>query len=423
MKEDVGGHKAAVQEDKSIDQEDVGVDAAANEEDVGGKPAGDKAVVQEDAGDDVGDKAAGNRAAGDRAAVEENAVEKAAVEKEAVEEEAVEEVAVEKDAVEEDAVQEDEAVEKQDVEEHEVVVEALLAVGSTAIEGDVMVETSISKMWADEMKLLDTQRDIARFEKEEQERNQPIENTSVLATPSSVPVAAAPVKRTRLRFISSTQTVGHNAERRSPVREAIPGHLEHRIAEVISAIEALWEELHKNDRERKESGKVRQEQHKELVNMIQTLQGTSTQMHMDESFHYEVPRVTPRQGIGRQRDSAVIHNIKTSYEDTAALPRMDASQQDTTAASDVSAQSQQDTTTASDIGAQTQHDIVAAVSDEPANPSLQVDRLVRLRKHSSQTATPYIDPCRQKKSMTEEALKFYHTDPVHLEHLDAYLQY
>ncbi|KAK0580779.1 hypothetical protein LWI29_006149 [Acer saccharum] len=175
MKEDVGGHKAAVQEDKSIDEEDVGVDAAANEKDVGGKPASDKVVVQEDVGDDVGDKAAGNRAAGDRAAAEENAVEKAAVE-----EEAVEEAAVEKDAIEEDAVQEDEAVEKQDVEEHEAVVEALLAVGSTAIEGDVMVETSISKMWADEMKLLDTQRDIARFEKEEQERSQPIERHQLL---------------------------------------------------------------------------------------------------------------------------------------------------------------------------------------------------------------------------------------------------
>ncbi|KAK1559562.1 hypothetical protein Q3G72_015819 [Acer saccharum] len=73
----------------------------------------------------------------------------------------------------------------------------------------------------------------------------PVADTSVLATSSSVPAAAAPV--------------------------AIPGHLERRIAEVISAIEALWEELHKNDRERKESGRVRQEQHKELVNMIQTL--------------------------------------------------------------------------------------------------------------------------------------------------------
>ncbi|KAK0578543.1 hypothetical protein LWI29_011981 [Acer saccharum] len=146
MKEDVGGHKAAVHEDKSIDEEDA--DAAANEEDVGGKLAGDKAAVQEDAGD----KAIGNRAAGDMGAAEENSVEKAAVEeddvdKDAVEEDAVEKAAVEEAAVEEDAVekavvQEDEAVEKQDVEEHEAVVKALLAVGSTAIEGDVMVELS-----------------------------------------------------------------------------------------------------------------------------------------------------------------------------------------------------------------------------------------------------------------------------------------
>ncbi|KAK0600589.1 hypothetical protein LWI29_016410 [Acer saccharum] len=44
--------------------------------------------------------------------------------------------------------------------------------------------TSISKMWADEMKLLDTQRDIARFEKEEQERSQPIESNSPPSPPS-----------------------------------------------------------------------------------------------------------------------------------------------------------------------------------------------------------------------------------------------
>ncbi|KAK0584835.1 hypothetical protein LWI29_019465 [Acer saccharum] len=182
--EDVGGHKvvndkAAVQEDKSIDEEDVS-----------GKPAGDKAAVQEDAGDDAGDKAAGNRAA-----VEEDAVD------------AVEKAAVDKAAVQEDV---EEVTKKQDVEEHEAVVEALLAVGSTAIEGDVMVKhihsyfdilwrrrssselnyvqnigfvnisffTSISKMWADEMKLLDTQTDIVRFEKEDQERSQPIESNS-----------------------------------------------------------------------------------------------------------------------------------------------------------------------------------------------------------------------------------------------------
>ncbi|KAK1575315.1 hypothetical protein Q3G72_004442 [Acer saccharum] len=163
--EDVGGHKAAIQKDKSIDEEDIGVDAAANEEDVGGKPAGNKAAIQEDAGDDAGDDDAGNRAIGDRGAAEENAIEKTAVEK----------AAVDKAAVHEDV---EEVTKKQDVEEHEAVVEALLAVGSTAIEGDVMVETSISKMWVDEIKLLDTQRDIARFEKEDQERSQPIESNS-----------------------------------------------------------------------------------------------------------------------------------------------------------------------------------------------------------------------------------------------------
>ena len=39
-------------------------------------------------------------------------------------------------------------------------------------------QPSISKMWADEMKLLDTQRDIARELKEDQERSQPIETNS-----------------------------------------------------------------------------------------------------------------------------------------------------------------------------------------------------------------------------------------------------
>ncbi|KAK1554269.1 hypothetical protein Q3G72_009943 [Acer saccharum] len=165
--EDVSGHKAvddkaAVQEDKSIDEEDVG-----------GKPAGDKAAVQEDASDDAGDKAAGNRGAVEEN-VEENAVEKAVVEEDAVD--VVEKAAIDKAAVQEDV---EEVTKKQDVEEYEAVVEALLAVGSTAIEGDVMVETSISKMWAEEMKLLDKQRDIARFEKKDQERSQPIESNSL----------------------------------------------------------------------------------------------------------------------------------------------------------------------------------------------------------------------------------------------------
>ena len=94
--------------------------------------------------------------------------------------------------------------------------------------------------------------------------------------------------------------------------------MERRFADVIIAVEALQEEVRKSERDRKESDKVRDEQHKELVRMIQTLQGTSTQMHTDDPFHYEAPGVIPQQGLGSQRDS-----VETFHEDTAALPRRD----------------------------------------------------------------------------------------------------
>ncbi|KAK0588089.1 hypothetical protein LWI29_034131 [Acer saccharum] len=97
-----------------------------------------------------------------------------------------------------------------------------------------------------------------------------------------------------------------------------PDYLEHRFADVISAVEALREEVRKSERDRKESDKVRDEQHKELVRMIQTLQGTSTQMYTDDPFHYEAPRVMPQQGLGRQTNS-----VQTSHEDIAALHRRD----------------------------------------------------------------------------------------------------
>ncbi|KAK0592378.1 hypothetical protein LWI29_018148 [Acer saccharum] len=106
----------------------------------------------------------------------------------------------------------------------------------------------------------------------------PVADRSVPFAPSSVPATdtTAPARRTRLRFVSSRRRRGHDAERRSPVREAVPDHLERRFADVISAVEALREEVRKSERDRKESDRVRDEQHKELVRMIQTLQGTST---------------------------------------------------------------------------------------------------------------------------------------------------
>ncbi|KAK1550356.1 hypothetical protein Q3G72_017813 [Acer saccharum] len=87
-----------------------------------------------------------------------------------------------------------------------------------------------------------------------------------------------------------------------------------------SAIEALREEVRKSERDRNESDKIKDEQLKELVHMIQTLYGTSTQMHTDDLFHYEALGVTPQQGLGRQRDS---DSVEASHEDTAALPRRD----------------------------------------------------------------------------------------------------
>ncbi|KAK0580727.1 hypothetical protein LWI29_005570 [Acer saccharum] len=125
-------------------------------------------------------------------------------------------------------------------------------------------------------------------------------------------------RHTRLRFVSSRRRGGHDAERRSPVRQAAPDHLEQWFTDVISVVEALREEVRKSERDRKESDKVRDEQHKELVRMIQTLQGTSTQMHTDDPFHYEALGVTPQQGLGRQTNS-----VQASHEDTAALPRKD----------------------------------------------------------------------------------------------------
>ncbi|KAK1549510.1 hypothetical protein Q3G72_003181 [Acer saccharum] len=106
-------------------------------------------------------------------------------------------------------------------------------------------------------------------------------------TDGAGPSTTAPAKRTHLRFVSSRRRGGHDAERQSPVRETVPDHLERRFTDVISAVEALQEEVRSSDRERKESDSVRDEQHKEL-------------------------------GLGRQRDSA-----ETSHEDTAALPRKD----------------------------------------------------------------------------------------------------
>ncbi|KAK0592852.1 hypothetical protein LWI29_026586 [Acer saccharum] len=204
----------------------------------------------------------------------------------------------------------------------------------------------------------------------------PVADTSVPTVPSSVLVAYAGVhttrscvpaaatpgrRRTHLRFVSSTQMMGHNVERRY---HEVPEHLECRFTEVISAVEALQEEVCKSDRERKESDRVREEQHKELV--------------LSSS-------------IGRQRDSAA-DSVPPPYpEDAAALPRVE-------------------------------HEVPVPQQDTIAG-ALAVDRPVWLRKRSLQTTTSYTDPCRRKKSKTETTHKFHPADPVHQEHLDAYQQF
>ncbi|KAK0570521.1 hypothetical protein LWI29_002637 [Acer saccharum] len=152
---------------------------------------------------------------------------------------------------------------------------------------------------------------------------------------------------------------------------AVPDQLERRFAKLISAVDALREDVRKSDLERKESDKVKEKQYKELVTAEASVVGVQTE-------------------------------------------------QDTADSSSIGAQSQQDSAAASDVGPQTQHDTVAAALVVPVNPSLQVERPVWLRKCSSQTTTFYTDPCRRKKSKTE-ANKFCLADPVHREHLEAYL--
>ncbi|KAK1558667.1 hypothetical protein Q3G72_005239 [Acer saccharum] len=61
----------------------------------------------------------------------------------------------------------------------------------------------------------------------------PVIDRSVPFAPSSVPASErrsppVPAKHTRLRFVSSRRRGGHDAERRSPVRQVAPDHLEQR---------------------------------------------------------------------------------------------------------------------------------------------------------------------------------------------------
>ncbi|TXG47057.1 hypothetical protein EZV62_026351 [Acer yangbiense] len=138
----------------------------------------------------------------------------------------------------------------------------------------------------------------------------PVALSSVSVAPSSVPTASIPVRSTRVRFVQARRGTAGHTDQRSLVREAVPDRWERQIIEVISVVDALREEVRKRDRER-------QEQHEELIRMIRTLQGTSTQMHTDEPFHYEAPGVTPL-----QRDSAPVHGTETSHRETAASPPM-----------------------------------------------------------------------------------------------------
>ncbi|KAK1550873.1 hypothetical protein Q3G72_026207 [Acer saccharum] len=202
-----------------------------------------------------------------------------------------------------------------------------------------------------------------------------------------------------------------NSDSRSRYRATIsytrvPDQLERRFTKLISAVDALREDVRKSDLERNESDKVKEKQYKELVRMIQTLQGTSTHMHRMSRFIMRL-QWTLLQPLQR-----LVYRLSRTLQPLQTVHRLNASS--------IGAQSQQDSAAASDVGPQTQHDTVAATLVVPVNPILQVERPVWLRKCSSQTTTFYTDPCRRKKSKTE-ANKFCLADPVHRELLEAYL--
>ncbi|KAK1570778.1 hypothetical protein Q3G72_006927 [Acer saccharum] len=188
----------------------------------------------------------------------------------------------------------------------------------------------------------------------------PITAAGVHTIEGSVPIAAGAAhgrRPVRVRFVSSTQTVGHDTERRSPVREAAPDQLESRLAELTSAMESLREEVRKSETERKEREKVRDKQHLELVRLIQQLQGTSAPMHTDDPLPYQTPVVTPRQGLSRQMDSAA-HPVAPPYPEQDTVGGVLA----------VDAQTEQDTVGASD-GVQTEQleQVIAKLTDVGAH--------------------------------------------------------
>ncbi|KAK1559500.1 hypothetical protein Q3G72_015118 [Acer saccharum] len=182
------------------------------------------------------------------------------------------------------------------------------------------------------------------------DRNVPFALSSVPATN-----AVAPTRRTRLRFMSSRRRGGHNATRqsplRSPIQEAVPDHLEHRFADVISVVEALQEE--------KDSAE----------NCHEDAAALPCRDSVPPSQQDSVPPP--------QQDSTTVHGTKASFQQgTTALPRKDAvppplQQDNIVGISDVE-QSQQDTSCASAVGEQSQQDTVTTTSDQPADPRLQV---------------------------------------------------
>ncbi|KAK0575659.1 hypothetical protein LWI29_004678 [Acer saccharum] len=101
-----------------------------------------------------------------------------------------------------------------------------------------------------------------------------------------------------------------------------------------------------------------------------------------------------------QQDSAVVHGTETSQQGIAALPYKD-------------------------TVPPPQQDIVIGASDveQSLQDTVGTSAVVRERKRNAQTITPYTDLCRRKKSKTEAAHKFRPADPIHKEHLDAYLQF
>ncbi|KAK3195853.1 hypothetical protein Dsin_027163 [Dipteronia sinensis] len=92
------------------------------------------------------------------------------------------------------------------------------------------------------------------------------------------------------------------------IDEVVPYHWERRFAKVISALNALREEVRKSDKDKLE-------QHQELVDMICKLQGTSTEVHTDEPMDVDADMTDV--GAQSQQDTVTLNSV---MHDHVAVP-------------------------------------------------------------------------------------------------------